>query len=154
MSIEEPFKQYKNEMEFNEETDATIYDGEIQTLGIQMEMKDVTSVGGTLRFVYKANETVGAGSITTGERYYIQKRSGGGYEDLLTNKEEDSAWIDVGWPVGGEKRDSVFESQIDWSALYGKLESGEYRIIKPITTNRYIGSFKRFYIADDFIVTD
>lgn len=46
------------------------------------------------------------------------------------------------------------EKKVDWSWLYGKLEPGDYRIVKDISDFRGTGDYKTYYLAADFSVDE
>lgn len=52
-------------------------------------------------------------------------------------------------PAGGNG-----EWRVDWSWLYGKLEPGDYRIVKDILDFRGTGDYEKYYLAADFSVDE
>lgn len=46
----------------------------------------------------------------------------------------------------------VQELTVDWDWLYGKLDSGEYRIVKDISDFRQTGDYTKYYLAAVFTI--
>ncbi|SHN84894.1 immunoglobulin-like domain-containing protein [Desulfitobacterium chlororespirans] len=46
------------------------------------------------------------------------------------------------------------ERKVDWSWLYGKLEPGDYRIVKDILDFRGTGDYEKYYLAAEFSVDE
>lgn len=78
-----------------------------------------------------------------------------GYDEWYKiEKEENGIWIGLNYnndymfkDIARElDRDGVFETYIDWSKLYGELESGKYRLIKRIYNEEYQYFYKEFFV--------
>ena len=64
--------------------------------------------------------------ISFGEEYYIQKKTESGWEDVKELMDHNVNAVLFQAPAGDS-----FSFDVNWSLLYGTLESGEYRIVKP-----------------------
>lgn len=75
--------------------------------------------------VWLSTGTVGISNYTTDGRYWIEKRNGNEWIRLDPDKQE-ASWGDEIIPI----RTKTTVVNLDWSAHYGKLESGIYRMGK------------------------
>lgn len=50
-----------------------------------------------------------------------------------------------------QKKEIIFtKTDVDWNWLYGVLEPGRYRIIKPVDDFRGTGDFTMYYLGAEF----
>ncbi len=79
---------------------------------------------------------------TYGEWFRIDKKTDGFWEELKPI-DNNYGFNDIGLIVG---EDNKLEINTDWSKIYGKLEKGEYRLVKDIYNNDHI------YLAVEFTI--
>jgi len=131
-------------------TDPQIYDKEIPQLGLSMKLMDVSLECCTTVFSNYGNEETGDIEIDTGEAWYLQKKVDGKWTRVRSNYE--TGVVEVGYSI---PKGEVSRKMLDqWVALVGRLTPGEYRIMKFVTTNRQVGGYRGFYIAQSFNVEE
>jgi len=94
--------------------------------GIQLNAENVTSSGLTL--VVTQAGTIPDGILTTGQPYFIQKKENNNWiplEPLL----EAWGWTTEAWIIS---MNDTARWDVSWEWLFGKLQSGQYRIGKDI----------------------
>lgn len=103
-------------------------------LGVELEAADVTAAGLTLI----CRQPVGhvSGELQTGTAYFLEKEEDGEWAPVESLQE--LIWEDIALPIS---RDGNTEWKIDWSASYGLLSRGRYRIGKEITIFRAAGDY-------------
>jgi len=52
-----------------------------------------------------------------------------------------------------ERKGENEEWKVDWSWLYGSLDTGEYRIVKDILDFRKTGDYDKYYLAAVFLIS-
>ena len=131
-------------------TDPQIYDKEIPQLGLSMKLMDVSLECCTTVFSNYGNEETGDIEIDTGEAWYLQKKVDGKWARVRSNYE--TGVVEVGYSI---PKGEVSRKMLDqWVALVGRLTPGEYRIMKFVITNRQVGGYRGFYIAQSFNVEE
>lgn len=78
-----------------------------------------------------------------GEEYRIDKKVDGEWKELDVVVEGNYAWNSIGYSVD---EDNTLELKINWEWLYGKLEGGEYRIVKD--TSVALENEKHYFSAE------
>ena len=94
--------------------------------GIQLDAENVTSSGLTL--VVTQAGTIPDGTLTTGQPFFIQKKENNNWiplEPLL----EAWGWTTEAWIIS---MNDTARWDVSWEWLFGKLQSGQYRIGKDI----------------------
>ncbi|MDF2880243.1 MAG: hypothetical protein K0R54_800 [Clostridiaceae bacterium] len=89
--------------------------------------------------------------VEFGAKYSIEKKIDNNWYKLpyKDNQDEDSiAWIEILYSLNSENK--KFESELDWSHLYGKLEPGNYRIIKSFTIGEDYEN--KYVLSAEFII--
>lgn len=79
-----------------------------------------------------------------GEEYRIDKLVDGEWIQLDVIFEGNYAWTSIGYTVG---EDNKLELDVNWEWLYGKLEPGEYRVVKDTSES---GEGTTHYITAEF----
>ena len=79
---------------------------------------------------------------TYGEWFRIDKKTNGFWEELKPI-DDNYAFKDIAYKIGENNK---LEMNIDWSKLYGELESGEYRLIKDLYNDGHI------YLSVEFTI--
>lgn len=107
--------------------------------GVSMIIKDVTNVGAKVIITDKSDR-----KNIYGESYKIEKKE----DNIWTELESinDLVFTSIGYNL---KEDNTLTFDINWEYLYGKLESGEYRILKDTSIQ---GEGTIHYISVEFII--
>ncbi len=86
---------------------------------------------------------------TYGSQYRIDKKDNDIWEPLKTIDGKD--WTEVAWNLIGYNVDknNTLEMNINWENLYGKLENGEYRIVKDTLSS---GGLEKYYFSVEFMI--
>lgn len=110
--------------------------------GVSMTIKDgtLTRTGATIIITDVSDR-----NNIYGDSYRIDKKENGEWIEVRTII-EDYAWNAIGYSVNENNR---LEKTISWEWLYGKLENGEYRIVKDTSE---AGEGTRYYITAEFII--
>ena len=111
--------------------------------GLVLAAEDVTETEMTLRFVQSGGEP--SGELQTGSPYWLERETGDGWETVEPLL-EDVAWDMMAYLIS---MDGETEMSVDWSALYGQLPAGSYRLGKSIMDFRGTGDYdqKDYYAA-------
>ena len=114
--------------------------------GVSMTIKEgtLTRVSTTIIITDLSGE-----DNTYGSQYRIDKRGNNKWTSLKTIDGKD--WTEVAWTLIGYNVDknNKLEMDINWENLYGKLENGEYRIVKDTST---FGELENHYFSVEFII--
>jgi hypothetical protein len=106
----------------------------------------VSEVGLTVEFIY-----TGANEGNYGSWYELEYKDGDEWCVLpyTYDGEGEVAWTAEAYPVEiGKPR----EETINWEWLYGKLGSGEFRVVKDFLDFRGTGDYDKYYLASEFII--
>lgn len=110
--------------------------------GLVLAAEDVTDTGLTLRFVQSGGNP--SGELETGSPFWLEKEQDGTWvevEPLI----EDMAWDMMAYVIN---MDGDTELEQSWSALYGELTPGSYRLGKTVMDFRGTGDYdQRDYYA-------
>ena len=113
---------------------------EVDSLGIQLSVKDVTPTG--LTIVCTQDGTSTTGRLQTGTWYRLLKQNGDTWEevDYVTDA---IGWEDIALLIPNNDR---VEWEINWEYLYGTLSPGQYCLEKKIDDFRKTGDYdSQFY---------
>lgn len=119
---------------------------ELTNVRLEIVEDTLSREGFTLRIVNDSDKTL----IYNGSFFLEQKVDGKWYErnDILGGK---FGFEDIGYET--DPQDSS-ELVIKWDWLYGKLNSGEYRLIKDVLDFRASGDYDKHYLAVEFEITE
>lgn len=110
--------------------------------GLALAAEDVSPTGLTLRFVQR--DGAPTGELETGSPFWLEKEQDGTWvevEPLI----EDLAWDMMAYVIN---MDGDTELEQSWSALYGELAPGSYRLGKTVMDFRGTGDYdQRDYYA-------
>lgn len=86
---------------------------------------------------------------TYGEYFSLEKESAGTWYQVPVILEDNYGFNEIGFdlPPG-----DVQEWTADWEWLYGKLDAGNYRIVKDILDVRQPGDYDTYYLAAEFTI--
>ena len=103
-----------------------ISDSEVETIGLMMNVSNVTPSGVTIHF--RQYDDKSTGELTYGEGYTLERLVGQKWE-AVPMIIDNGAFTDIGYiiPKNGEA-----EIETNWEWLYGKLEPGTYKITKLV----------------------
>ena len=121
---------------------------ENNTLGMTLTAKNISNTGLTLVFA-KSGGTV-TGELLTGCDFTLERNENGDWEQVDTIIPEDElVWHQLAYSL---TKDGILELDIEWSYIYGELNSGKYRIRKNITDFRKAGDYDTYDVYCEFIV--
>ena len=111
--------------------------------GVTLSVSDVTATG--LTAIFKQSGGNPTGELMTGSYYRLENKD----KELAYIVEGDVAWTAEAYMI--QKDDSV-SMQVNWEWLYGTLEPGTYRIVKPVMDFRGPGDFDEKEYSAEFTV--
>ena len=94
--------------------------------GLALAAEDVSPTGLTLRFVQSGGSP--SGELETGSLYWLERKTEDGWEKVEPLI-EDLAWTMEAYLIA---MDDETEMAVDWTALYGELPPGSYRLGKSV----------------------
>jgi hypothetical protein len=110
--------------------------------GVTLEIKENTVSDKGLTLIIKNATPI---EYTYSEVYCVEEKTDGGWRRLITRDivdKNEQCWKTGGYTLG---ENNTQEQEIDWTWLYGKLNSGTYRIIKDFfvftSSNEWHGPF-------------
>ena len=109
--------------------------------GVTMEIMDVTETGITVSLVNHTEL-----NMEFGEEYSLEVWNGTGWEAVPY---EDGQWAFHSIAYSMPENQPV-EWKADWEALYGTLEPGQYRLVKPVMDFRGPGDFTEYGLTAEF----
>ena len=109
--------------------------------GVTMEITDVTETGITVSLVNHTEL-----NMEFGEEYSLEVWNGTGWEAVPY---EDGQWAFHSIAYSMPENQPV-EWKADWEALYGTLEPGQYRLVKPVMDFRGPGDFTEYGLTAEF----
>lgn len=127
----------KNEFDVGKESDI-----EIVEKGVSLSIKEntLTNTGATL--VLKNDSNV---VIEYGNPYEIEIKKDGEWHKINVE-------LNFTMPAFGLEPGETKERDFKWENGYGKLASGEYRIIKSIDIEKEDGTYESFYVSAEFTI--
>lgn len=128
--------------EMNEEA-AVLFEGNIDDLGLTLEVQDVSSKGATVVFTQSGGSVTG--SLEYSKSYKIEKLEDSGWVEA--NMIDDVVFEDIAMTIAS---DDTTEYKINWANVYGKLPSGTYRVVLTVTDYRGAGDYDTYTVAAIF----
>ena len=101
------------------------------TIAVVMEVSDVTPTGLTVHF--RQYEKRDVGDLIYGDGYRIERLEGDDWVELPVIP-ENPLFNDIGYFIPSEGEAQL---AVDWEWLYGKLDSGTYRITKEVIVKEW-----------------
>ncbi len=114
--------------------------------GLTLTAKDVTAEGLTLVFTQSGGSPTG--ELETGCDFSLEKYVNGVWTPVDYRVDE-VAWTEEAYMIA---RGGVFEMDINWSYIYGKLEPGIYRVCKPFMDFRGTADFDLGMLYAEFVI--
>ena len=129
--------------------------------GVKLTVRDVTPTGLTLVCTQQADPERGIpDSLQTGSAFVLERLEDGVWSEAArVDPELDWCWTAEAWSI---PQDDAVTWPVDWSALYGTLPDGRYRIRKQVTaldaagardTRQYDAQFLLVGLEDGFAVS-
>lgn len=128
--------------EMNEEA-AVLFEGNIDDLGLTLEVQDVSSKGATVVFTQSGGSVTG--SLEYSKSYKIEKLEDSGWVEA--NMMDNVIFEDIAMTIAS---DDTTEYKINWANVYGKLPSGTYRVVLTVTDYRSAGDYDTYTVAAIF----
>ena len=127
----------KNEFDIGNKSDI-----EITEKGIFLSIKEdtLTNTGATL--ILKNNSDV---EVEYGTPYEIEIKKDGEWHKINVE-------LNFNLPAYILKSNTSEEMELKWENGYGKLATGDYRIIKTIDMEKEDGTFETFYVSTEFTI--
>ncbi|WP_248405026.1 immunoglobulin-like domain-containing protein [Butyrivibrio fibrisolvens] len=126
----------------NEEA-AVLFEGNIDDLGLTLEVQDVSSKGATVVFTQSGGSATG--SLEYSKSYKIEKLEDSGWVEA--NMMDNVIFEDIAMTIAS---DDTTEYKINWANVYGKLPSGTYRVVLTVTDYRGAGDYDTYTVAASF----
>ena len=104
------------------------------TIAVIMEVSDVTPTGLTVHF--RQYEKRDIGELIYGDGYWIERLEEDKWVELPVIP-ENPLFNGIGYLIPSEGEAQL---AVDWEWLYGKLDSGTYRIVKGVTAREWSNS--------------
>lgn len=131
-------------IEYQVSDEGEILSPEVPDLGIRLSVSNVSPTG--MDLTGSVGTTRAAETICAGSGYYLEAQTDSGWEAVPMLCEHQWQWDDQKLD-GGQ-----YLWQIDWTDIYGALASGRYRIQKGFTVISDDGTFKIYFICEEFIL--
>lgn len=109
--------------------------------GVTMEITDVTETGITVTLVNHTDL-----NMEFGEEYSLEVWNGTGWEPV-PYRDGQQAFHSIAYSM---PENQPVEWKADWEALYGTLEPGQYRLVKPVLDFRGSGDFTEYGLTAEF----
>ena len=112
--------------------------------GVTMRIKEgtVSSTGMTVVLENKTDK-----HISYGDPYTLEKNMDKKWFEVADILDGNYGFTDIGYELPPSKTN---EWEVDWEWLYGKLDKGQYRLVKYVLDFRKAGDFDRYYLAVEF----
>ncbi len=112
--------------------------------GVTMSVKNGTVSSTKLTVVF---ENKSSSNCIYGEEFWLEKKINDKWYRVPVAIDGNYGFNSIGYDLssGGES-----EWKVDWEWLYGKLETGEYRIVKRIMDFRGTGDYDTYILAAEF----
>ncbi len=111
---------------------------DLKDVSIKIKENTLTRTGATIIITDKSNR-----ENIYGDSYRIDKKENGTWVELEPII-ENYAWNSIGYSVD---QNNKLEMEVNWEWLYGKLQDGEYRLVKDTS---YAGEGTKHYITVEF----
>lgn len=124
-----------NKIEIGKKSDVEIIDK-----GVTLSIKDGTLTKTSATIIIKNNSDI---DIQYGNPYEIEIKQNNEWYKINVE-------LNFTLPAFSLKSKETKELELNWGNGYGKLEHGEYRIIKNIDIEKEDGTYEIFYISAEF----
>ncbi|MDX8366062.1 immunoglobulin-like domain-containing protein [Cytobacillus sp. IB215665] len=130
----------------NSDWEPTLYETVNNVDGVTMVSLEetVSSTGLTV-----ALENTSDKEYIYGEYFSLEKNINGRWYQVPVSIDGNYGFNDIGYILASS---DVKEWTVDWSWLYGNLNTGEYRIVKGILDGRTAGEYDKYHLTAEFTV--
>lgn len=115
---------------------------EIVEKGVSLTVKENTLTRTGAILILKNDSDV---DVEYGEPYEIEIKKNGEWHKVNVE-------LDFNLPAYILKSKATKEIELKWENGYGKLASGDYRVIKGINVEKEDGTFETFYVSAEFTI--
>lgn len=112
---------------------------------VVIAIKDGTLTPSGVTLIFTNNSDL---EYTYGESFIIQRKSNDQWQNVTTII-DNYGFNDIGYMLEGKQ---TGEMDVKWEWIYGKLESGEYRITKDIIFVRDAGDLDIYHLSAEFAI--
>jgi hypothetical protein len=116
--------------------------------GVVMTLKKETISGNGLTVIFQNKSDK---LCTYGEHFWLEKKINGKWYQVPVKIKDNYAFTDIGYSVAPGHES---EWKVDWSWLYGSLDTGEYRIIKNVLDFRKTADYSTYFLTAEFTITN
>lgn len=127
----------KNEFDIGKESNIEIVE---KGVSLTVKEKTLTETGATL--ILKNDSDV---DVQYGNPYEMEIKKDGEWHKINVE-------LNFTLPAFILKSKETKELELNWENGYGKLASGDYRIVKSIDIEKEDGTFDTFYVSAEFII--
>lgn len=127
----------KNEFNIGEKSNIKVIEKEVS---LSIKENTLSNTGATLILKNGSNEV-----IQYGNPYELEIKSVGKWHKI-------NVQLFFNEPAFSLKPNETKEIKLSWENGYGKLTTGDYRIIKNISSEKEDGTFDNFYVAAEFTI--
>lgn len=115
----------------------------LNNITMQVEQDTISPKGLTIILTNKTDE-----EVTYGGYYLLEKKQDGKWYELPPIlKEGEYGFTAIAYIIEAQ---SQAEMQVDWKELYGKLGSGDYRIVKDMLVGIEEDTYETYYLIAEF----
>lgn len=127
----------KNEFDIGKESNI-----EIVEKGVSLTVKENTLTETGVTLILKNDSDV---EVQYGNPYEIEIKKDGKWHKINVK-------LNFNLPAFSLKSKETKELELNWENGYGKLASGDYRIIKSVDVEKADGTFDTFYVSAEFTI--
>ncbi|GAA0359741.1 immunoglobulin-like domain-containing protein [Bacillus horti] len=124
----------------------TIYETVNNLDGVTMSAKEETVSSTGLTVAFKNNSDK---QCIYGDDFLLEKEIDGGWYQVPIALADNYGFNDIGYDLANS---DVREWTVDWGWLYGKLDTGEYRIVKSILDFRSARNYDKCHLTAEFTI--
>ena len=127
--------------------DSSPYDTVNNFAGVTMIIDEETLSSTGLKVTFENNSN---SQCIYSEHFWLEKKINENWYQVPVAIDGDYGFNDIGYHLSSGKNE---EWKVDWSWLYGSLDTGEYRIVKDILDFRKTGDYDKYYLAAVFLIS-
>lgn len=115
------------------------------SLGISLQVQDITSTGLTMEFVCDGGNPTG--ELLYGNSYWLLRLVDGRWCSVeYRDQDYEAVWTEEAYAITSEGS----SQKVDWEWLYGELPPGQYRFYKDVMDFRETGDYDSYRYYADF----
>lgn len=132
------------DIEFQVSEDGKILPTEIPNFGITFSVSNVTPRGMLVTYFVERGKFTG--TVSTGSGYYLEIKTDNGWTVVPKHYEPHWFWDNI------ELDEGQYCWNIDWTDIYGELQSGNYRIRISVSVTTADGEVKLYFPYEEFLI--